>query len=108
MSKDDDRKRKLREMMMDDDLVARLGEAYAREGRAEDAGAGQERVREEIAEVIAVFDAADLHLDAIDATVARIDIEHKQFGGESYSDIAIRRAGNGEGALGVVFSFRPV
>ena len=60
-------------MMMDDELVAKLGEAYAREGRAEDAGAGQDRVREEIAQVIAVFDAADLHLDAIDATVARIE-----------------------------------
>ncbi|WP_056697768.1 MULTISPECIES: Wadjet anti-phage system protein JetA family protein [unclassified Aureimonas] len=61
------------QMLMNDAVVAILGEAYAREGRAEDGEAGQERVRRELAEIIAVFDAADRHLDEIDATVARIE-----------------------------------
>lgn len=60
-------------MTMNDALVAMLGEAYAREGRAETGAAGQERVREELTGIVAVFDAADRHLDSIDATVARIE-----------------------------------
>jgi hypothetical protein len=60
-------------MTANEELVARLGEAYAREGRAEGAAAGQDRVREELAQIIAVFDTADRHLGSIDATVARIE-----------------------------------
>lgn len=65
--------RQANRMAMAEPLLERLGEAYAREGRAEDALAGQERVREELAQINAVFDTADRHLDAIDATVSRIE-----------------------------------
>lgn len=55
------------------ELLAALGAAYAREGRAADASAGEARVREEIGIIAAVFEAAEEHLAGIDATVARIE-----------------------------------
>ncbi|MBB3998539.1 Wadjet anti-phage system protein JetA family protein [Aureimonas pseudogalii] len=60
-------------MAEDAALVAALGAAYAREGRAPDAGEGEARVRGELAEIERVFEAAASHLDAIDGTVARIE-----------------------------------
>ncbi|WP_082655523.1 Wadjet anti-phage system protein JetA family protein [Aureimonas sp. D3] len=57
----------------DGGLVEALGAAYAREGRAGDAASGAAKVREELAIIAHVFEAAEEHLAGIDATVARIE-----------------------------------
>ena len=60
-------------MAHDEALLVSLGRSYAREGRAADEAAGVEKVREELAQIVGVFEASEAHLAAIDETVSRIE-----------------------------------
>ncbi len=65
--------RQAADMSASAEMVAALGAAYAREGRALNVEAGAARVREELATIASVFEAAEEHLAGIDATVSRIE-----------------------------------
>jgi len=67
-----------------------LGEAYWREGRAPNAGAGERAVQEDLAAIIAIFEGTEAHLAAIDATAARI--ERRIMNTARYMDRAARRS----------------
>ncbi|MGU3540740.1 Wadjet anti-phage system protein JetA family protein [Methylobacterium sp. A54F] len=54
-------------------LVRSLADALVREGRAGDVGAGERRVRTDLAEILNVFDGLDRHLEAVDEVVARME-----------------------------------
>lgn len=65
--------RRVETVAADDALVATLGAAYAREARAPSPVAGEARVRDELARIASVFEAAGRHLEQIDAIVSRIE-----------------------------------
>lgn len=54
-------------------LVRGLAEALVREARAPDVAAGERRVRADLAEILAVFEGLDRHLEAVDDVVARLE-----------------------------------
>ncbi|KQP60665.1 hypothetical protein ASG40_03605 [Methylobacterium sp. Leaf399] len=53
--------------------IRALAEAGLREGRAPDLGSAERTVRGDLAEILAVFEGLDRHLDAVDAVVARLE-----------------------------------
>lgn len=53
--------------------VMALGEAYHREGRAPSASLGQMEVLDDLAVIVSVFESTEGHLQAIDATAARVE-----------------------------------
>ncbi|WAJ27452.1 Wadjet anti-phage system protein JetA family protein [Antarcticirhabdus aurantiaca] len=65
--------RQANRMAEDHELLSELGEAATREGRVSDPVTGRQRARESLAQIVAVFEATEEHLAAIEATVARIE-----------------------------------
>ncbi|MGU3452296.1 Wadjet anti-phage system protein JetA family protein [Methylobacterium sp. 391_Methyba4] len=53
--------------------VRALAEGLIREGRSADLDAAQRAVRTDLAQILAVFEGLDNHLDAVDAVVARLE-----------------------------------
>ncbi|PNA03340.1 Wadjet anti-phage system protein JetA family protein, partial [Pseudomonas sp. FW215-R3] len=53
--------------------VRALAEGLIREGRSADLDAAQKAVRADLAQILAVFEGLDNHLDAVDAVVARLE-----------------------------------
>ena len=53
--------------------VRALAEGAVREGRAADLAAGERAVRADLAQILAVFEGVDSHLDAVDAVVVRLE-----------------------------------
>ncbi|WP_336487616.1 Wadjet anti-phage system protein JetA family protein [Methylobacterium nigriterrae] len=54
-------------------LIRGLAEALVREGRAPDLASAERRVRVDLAEILAVFEGLDRHLEAVDDIVARLE-----------------------------------
>lgn len=65
--------RQATEMIENRALLSTLGVAYGREGRVAPGRDGEEEIREELSRIVHVFEAAERHLDSINATVARIE-----------------------------------
>ncbi|WP_182086871.1 Wadjet anti-phage system protein JetA family protein [Aureimonas sp. ME7] len=65
--------RRATEMIENPALLSSLGEAYGREGRSPGADEGEAEIRTELSRIVQVFEAAERHLEAINATVARIE-----------------------------------
>ena len=53
--------------------VRALAEGLIREGRSPDLDAAQRAIRADLAQILAVFEGLDNHLDAVDAVVARLE-----------------------------------
>jgi hypothetical protein len=53
--------------------VRALAEGLIREGRSPDLDTAQRAVRSDLAQILAVFEGLDSHLDAVDAVVARLE-----------------------------------
>ncbi len=53
--------------------VRALAEGAVREGRCADLAAGERAVRADLAQILAVFEGVDAHLDAVDAVVVRLE-----------------------------------
>lgn len=88
-------------------LIRALAEGLVREGRAADLDAGERAVRADLAEILAVFEGIDRHLDAVDEVVARMErriaaavryMDRPDAGGVERAAAALRAVGAAEAA----------